>query len=238
MRISRASSEILRSVEQAKWQLASFSATPSGVLRIGVPLSISRLLTADLLDRVREAFPRVSLQISEAWTAHIHRDLLERKLDLGVINSSQLSREMRHRTLVREQLCLIKSANGAPCSQRLPIENLADIPLVLPPRPNGMRLLLDRVFDRHRFRPKIVLESEVWNVIIDVVQKGIACTLCPRREVKRELARGSLQAVQIDKPLYNQLCLARTSHRLPPFADHIFELLAHGIKELLRADLR
>lgn len=228
--------EILRDVEQAKWQLASFSATPSGVLRIGVPLSISRLLTTDLLDQMKEAFPRVSLQFSEAWSAHIYRDLLERKLDLGVINRSQLTGEMRYRSLVREPLMLIKAVNRPPSADRLPIDDLARIPLVLPPRPNGMRLLLDRVFERHGFKPKIVLESEVWSVIIDVVQKGIACTLSPCREVKRELTLGCVEAVPIDKPLHNQLCLVRASHTLPPFADSIFESLAQGIKQLMRAD--
>jgi LysR family nitrogen assimilation transcriptional regulator len=229
-------SEILKQIEQARWQIARFSATPSGVLRIGVPLSISRLLTADLLDRVRERFPHVSLQISEAWTAHIYRDLLERKLDLGVINSSQLTDEMQHRHLVREPLCLIRATNRPPAVRRLPIKDLAHLPLVLPPRPNGMRLLLDRVFERHAIEPTIVLESEVWSVIIDVVRKGIAYTLSPRREVKGELASGKLEAVAIERPVHNQLCLVRASSALPSFADPILELLAQGLKDLLRAE--
>jgi LysR family nitrogen assimilation transcriptional regulator len=226
--------DILHRVDQAKWQLVSYSATPSGVLRIGVPLSISRLLTADLLDRVQKAFPRVSLQISEAWTAHIYRDLLERKLDLGVLNRSQITGEMLHRSLAREPLCLIKAANRPPWRSKVDIARLGETPLVLPPRPNGMRLMLDRVFERQGIRPDIVLESEVWNVIIDVVQKGIACTLSPRREVKRELDAGLLEAVPLDRPLHNQLTLVRMSHALPPFADPIFALLAHGLKQLLK----
>lgn len=229
-------SEILRTVEQAKWQLSSFAATPSGVLRIGVPLSISRILTADLLDRVRESFPRVSLQISEAWTAHIHHDLLERKLDVGVLNASQLTGDMHHRRLCREPLYLIKGAGRPPWIERAPMASLAEIPLVLPPGPNGMRLMLDRVFARQGIAPRIVLESEVWNVIIDVVQKGIACTLSPRREVKRELTAGTLEAIPLEKPVHNQLALVRGSHARLPFADPIFELLAQGIKQLLRAD--
>ena len=229
-------SEILHIAEDTKWQISSFSATPSGVLRIGVPLSISRILTADLLDRVRKSFPRVSLQISEAWTAHIHHDLLERKLDVGVLNTSQLTADMRHRRLCREQLYLIKGAGRPPRLQRTPMATLAEIPLVLPPRPNGMRLMLDRVFEQQGIAPCIVLELEVWNVIVDVVQKGIACTLSPRREVKRDLIAGTLEAIPLEKPLHNQLAVVRTSHALPPFADPIFELLAQGIKQLLRAD--
>lgn len=230
--------EVLQRIEFAKRQVASFSATPRGILRIGVPLSISKLLTADLLDRVRERFPQVSLQISEAWTAHIHRDLLDRKLDLGVLNSSQLSPEMPHRRLVREPLFLIKAGNRPPSTLSISVRDLAHMPLVLPPRPNGMRLRLDRVFERHSIEPRIVLESEVWSVIIDVVRKGVACTLSPLREVKSELASGKLEAIAIDKPLHNQLCLVRTSSVLPPFADPIFELLAVGIRELLRAEAR
>ena len=61
-----------------------------------------------------------------------------------------------------------------------------------------------------------------------------ACTLSPRREVKRELEAGLLEAVPLVRPLHNQLSLVRTSHVLPPFADPIFELLAHGLKQLLK----
>jgi hypothetical protein len=42
-----------------------------------------------------------------------------------------------------------------------------------------------------------------------------ACTLSPRREVKRELNAGLLEAVPLDRPLHNQLSLVRTSHVLP-----------------------
>ena len=40
-------------------------------------------MTSELYQLVRAQFPNIRLQISEAWTGHIRRDLLDGKLDCG-----------------------------------------------------------------------------------------------------------------------------------------------------------
>jgi LysR family nitrogen assimilation transcriptional regulator len=231
---------ILQSVNEAKWALASYSRNPAGTIRVAVPPAISRLLTAELFQRLKAQFPRVSLQITEAWTGHIYEQLLDRKLDLGVICNSQLDDKMLYRPLVTESVYLIRSPGGIDPEKPLRIQDLAEIPLVLPPRPHGMRLLVEQAFRRFSVEPKIVLESEVWTVIKDVVQKGIACTLLPPREVDRELNLGLLQSVPIAKPgIRHVISLARlSSAALPPYADAIFEFMTEQLRSMILIETR
>ena len=151
--------EILRNVEDSKRELkALFSSGASAVIKIGLPLTLSRLLTPELFDTARAHFPEIQIQISEAWTGHIHRDLLDGKLDFGVISNRQLDRCMIYRQLIKESVHLM-CAPDHPLSRRPQrIEDLGRTPLVLPPQAHGIRLVVDDAFQRCLMRPNIVLE--------------------------------------------------------------------------------
>jgi LysR family nitrogen assimilation transcriptional regulator len=227
--------EILRHADEARSQLAGILAAPCSIIRIGVTPAIGRLLSSDLFDDLKAHFPNVSLQISEAWTGHIYNALSDRKVDFGVVTNSQLNGSIFHRTLAIEPIHLIKAHKKFTNRRSLQIRDLAQFPLVLPPRPHGIRLMIDNVFRRHGVRPNVVLESEVWAVIKDVVQKGIACTLFPLREVKLEVTSGLLDNVPILGPrIRNELCLARLSNNsLPPASDLVFDFLVKRFRQMI-----
>ncbi len=234
----RRATDILRNIDEAKWQVASLASAPSGTLRIGIPLSVSKILTPSLFDAASKAFPHITLQVSEAWTGHIHRNLLDRKLDFGVISDHHIDSKMTYHELSMENVHIIGAPNKTPKGSALHFSELAKMPLVLPPRQHGMRIIVDDIFQRHATRPRIVLESEVWAIIIDVVQKGIAYTLFPPREFFAEIAAGHLRSVPIVKPsIPSGLCLARlSSASLPPHADHVFDFIARKLKAMIRAE--
>jgi DNA-binding transcriptional LysR family regulator len=100
-----------------------------------------------------------------------------------------------------------------------------------------MRLIVDDIFQQHSMKSNIVLESEVWAIIIDVVQKGIAYTIFPPREFQAEIAAGHLRSVPVAKPaIQSGLCLARLSGvAMPPHADVVFNFMAKKLKKLIRS---
>lgn len=232
----RRATEILRNIDEAKWQVAALATKPSGTLRIGIPLSVSKILTPALFDAASKAFPHIALQVSEAWTGHLYRNLLDRKLDFGVISDHHIDSKMVCHELSMENVHLIGAPGKTPKGASLHFDKLAGMPLVLPPRPHGMRIIVDDIFQRHARRPNIVLESEVWAIIIDVVQKGIAYTLFPPREFHAEIAAGHLCSIPIVKPnIPSGLCLARlASATLPPHADQVFDFIAKKLKAMIR----
>lgn len=228
--------QIISAVDRAKQDLAAVADKPIGTIRLGVPPAISGCLTAELLDDLKHRYPQLSLKITERWTGHIRELLLERQLDFGVLSETQLNRRFEHVTLVSEPVCLVRSARTAGSRRPIRLENLSKIPLVVPPCPHGSRLVLDQALKRSGLKANIVLESEVWSVIKDVVQKGIACTLVPRREVLDELKKGALRAEPLQKPgIRHTIALARVvGRRRIPFEDDVFHSLSTHLQNALR----
>lgn len=232
----RQANDILRRIDDAKWRTSSFATKPSGTIRIGIPLSISKILTPALLDLAKKSFPNVSLQVSEAWTGHIYRNLLDRKLDFGVISDRHIDERMTHEELSKEAVHLIGAPGKTP-RHPLRLASLAGLPLVLPPRPHGVRLTVDDIFQQQGINSNIVLESEVWAIITDVVQKGIAFTVFPPREFQSEIATGHLRSVAIIRPTVKSgLSLARLSSvTMPPHTGLVFDFVARQLKRLIHA---
>jgi LysR family nitrogen assimilation transcriptional regulator len=228
-------SHILTAFEAAKADLAALKGHPVSTIRLGVPPAVSECLTAEFLGSVRANFPQIDLQIMERWTGHIHELLLEKKLDIGILSVTQIGKKFDHLTLADEPLFLIQARTGATPRPSISIRDLQDVPLVLAPRPHGSRLVLDEALKRHDIKANVVLESEVWSVIKDVVQKGIASTIVPRREVLHELRSGVLQARPLTRPaLRHKIVLARLrSGRRPTFEDDLFTFLSSQLRQAL-----
>jgi LysR family nitrogen assimilation transcriptional regulator len=161
--------------------------------------------------------------------------LIEKKIDFGILSVPQVNRSFRYLPLVDEPVHLVGSTEHHPRKKTWQLKDLSNIPLVLAPAPHGSRLVIDQMLRKHGVKAKIVLESEVWSVIKDVVQKGIAYTLVPRREVREEIKRGSLKAETISKPeIRHGLLLARlTKGAHTPFDNEVFEFLAPSLQQAL-----
>lgn len=95
---------------------------------------------------------------------------------------------------------------------------LSGRPLVLPSRPNGLRLALDQLSRKHGIRLNIVMEVDTGTAMKDVAICGQALTLLPRMAVKEEVLAGVLRAVQIVRPgIRRTVALSLATHRPPRF---------------------
>lgn len=232
-RLLRHATEILKAFDDAKQDIASLADEPKGIIRLGVPPAVSECLSAELLDTLKARFSQVSLQITETWSGHIRALLTEKKLDFGILSLPQVNRSFHYTPIAEETFYLVSSSKRPSLPENLRLRDLGSIPLVLAPMPHGSRLVIDQALKQFGIKANIVLESEVWSVIKDVVKKGIACTLVPRRDVVEELRNGDLKAEPLQKPGIRQtLVLARMSdRRKSPFENEIFDFLAPRLQQ-------
>jgi len=226
--------QILAACDAAKLELATLANRPTGIVRLGVPPAVSECLTAEFLEVLNKRYPQVSLQITERWTGYLRELVLEKKLDFAVLSITQLTRKFHHVALVEEPVYLITAPRHAP-GPPVKIRELANIPLVLAPHPHGSRLVVEQTLKKFSIKPNIVLESDIWSVIKDAVQKDVAATLVPRRDVIEELRRGVLQATPLQKPgIRHTIALARlTGGRRASFEDELFGFLASRLQQAL-----
>lgn len=92
--------------------------------------------------------------------------------------------------------------------------DLAGRPLVVPSRPNGLRLALDPLSRRHGVRLDIVMAVDTGAAMKDVALSGQALTLLPRMAVKDEVGAVRFAAVKGVRPaIPRTIALALATHR-------------------------
>ena len=146
---------------------------PSGVVRLGVVPAAARPLVGMLYQRIASRFPRINLQFVEGFSNPLEEQLASGQIDLAVVN-----RYGRLRRRGEERLCVIDSlVIGPPGSFRkvgreIAFKQLAELPLVLAARPNGLRVALDQLCRRVGVQLRVVVESDSLLIMKDVVRAG------------------------------------------------------------------
>lgn len=225
--LCRAAERIFAQLDEAKAAILDSKESPSGVVRLGVPPSLSSYFSTHVDDLVRSRYPGICLKISEGWTGFLYDWIVSDTIDLGIIYSSQLTEHLVWEPLVTEDVCVIGKPTGNPCQTDYSLTQLAQLPLVLPPRPHGLRLVIDKVFSKHGLSPNIVSEAEVWRILKDQVERGDVFALLPPSEVREEIEAHRLCATPIAKPgIKRTLCIARSSQkRMTKAVEKVFETI-------------
>ncbi|CAN7772135.1 LysR substrate-binding domain-containing protein [Variovorax sp. LjRoot290] len=202
---------ILRQLEQAHDVAQSSATAPNGPVSVGFPISTALLLSMPFLETMRERFPRVTLHITEGLSGHLSELAINARLDVALLFQAHASAGLVVEPMWTEDLLLI-----APADAELPdpigIEEAAQLPLIMPARGHGARMVLDAALARHGLNPTFVAEIDSNATLNRAVQKGHGFSFLPWTAVYHELAEGRLRAVAVDVPhLYRTVSLCRAS---------------------------
>ncbi len=143
--------QILDQVRVAENDLKRMVGEAENVARIGIPSSVSRMLTLPLLQAVERSMPGVSLHIAEGLTSDLQAWLAEDRLDLAILyHHPQESLPAQADVLRREPLYLVSPARAAEedaGAGAISLAELARVDLILPT-------------GRHRIRRQMVYETQ------------------------------------------------------------------------------
>jgi len=163
----------------------------AGRVALGLPPSVARVLTVPLMRAFRQEFPQAQLSISEALSAAMQEGVLSGRLDLALLYETSNLQGLEINHLLDEALVLVQVQNvQAPSSERTPdidLEALAEIPLVIPSRPNAIRMHVESEMARIACKPRIALEIDGISAILDLVQDGAGSAILPRNAVVRSM---------------------------------------------------
>jgi LysR family tcuABC transcriptional regulator len=68
------------------------------------------------------------------------------------------------------------------------LARLADVPLILPSGPHGLRHTIDAAFAAARAQPRVVAEVDSLALLMDAVREGLGATIQPGAAVARQPA--------------------------------------------------
>ncbi len=175
---------ILHQVALAREELGAVRGALAGRVSIGLPPSLSKLIAVPLTRRVRQELPDAQLTLTEGFSVLMLEGLRSGRLDLAVLYNPPASPDIERETLKHESLVLVGSRAGIaqldrPLGPSVPLRALAELPLILPSRPNSFRLALEAEMGRMGLRPRIVLEVDGLNAIVDLVREGLGFAVLP-----------------------------------------------------------
>lgn len=231
-RLRAALDEMLRATQEA----AELGDQPSGVVRIGLVPAATRPLVGLLHRQVSERFARIRLQFVDGFSNVLEERLVEGELDLAVINRFSLA---THRG--EERLCVLASqvvgpaGAFAPDQTEIDFKQLAELPLVVASRPNGLRVALDQSSRQAEVKLNVVVEADSLLTMKDLVLQAGLYTVLPHHVVHEEVLAGRMSAAHLVRPeLPRVLSLVITAHHPATAATRA---VAHEIRELVQREL-
>jgi LysR family nitrogen assimilation transcriptional regulator len=176
---------ILHQVSRAKEELGRVRGALAGRVAIGMPPSVSRVVAVPLIREFRRTMPDATLSIMEGLTVSMHEALLTGRLDIALLYNATPAPGIELTPLVDEPLFLVERQTAKKATKPRPVSlrDLADFPLVIPSRPNAIRMQVETELAAVGQRPNVVLEIDGVATILDLIQDGAGCAVLTRHAV-------------------------------------------------------
>jgi LysR family nitrogen assimilation transcriptional regulator len=209
---------ILHQVERAQEELEQARNKLGGKVALGMPPSVARVLTVPLTRAFREKMPDAHLSISEGLTAAMQESLLNGRLDIALLYNAKATAGLEISHLVQEELWLVQARQSAlqedPPPPPIRLKEVAKLPLVIPSRPNAIRMHVESEMAGIGCRPNIALEIDGVTSILELVADGAGSAILSRNAVTRSINPSAFSKRAISEPqLSIQLCSVVSSLR-------------------------
>ena len=193
---------ILYQVERAKQAVSDVRGTLSGRVVLGMPPSVARSLAIPLLRAFKAELPHAQLRITEGLTRGMQAQLLDGVVDVALLYNATPAQApgIDAELLCQEALVLVQATNKATNKAKLPsktasqadrfgneasidLREIAHLPLLIPSRPNALRMQLEAELMKLGLAPRIALEVDGVSAILDLVADGTGSAVLARHAV-------------------------------------------------------
>ena len=169
---------ILRQLSILKEQVGEQAA---GLLSFGIPPSWHHVFTEEFVARIIAESPAIKLRVYEGPSNVLREYMAAGLLDLAVVPFlPDPTPGYRQSRLLREPAMFVGSAASALLADvPTPIARLDGLKLVLPSRPNGLRLQVEHALARKGHAFKTAAEVDTLMLCLTLARRGVAHTVVP-----------------------------------------------------------
>jgi len=209
---------ILHQVERAREDLGRIRGALAGRVAIGLPPSVARVLTVPLTRAFRRQMPEAQLSITEGLSSGMLEGLSQGQLDLALLYSVPPTPEIDAQPLFDEELVLVQArAPGLqedPPPAAISLAEFAELPLVIPTRPNAIRMHVESELANIGMRPNIAMEIDGVSAILDLVAEGMGYAILSRNAVASSIRPSAYTLRPVgEPPLRTRVWLASSAQR-------------------------
>ncbi len=180
---------------------------------LAAPYSICKVAGVVLVEAFLRHAPQVSFRLVEAFTGQIRGWLDDGKVDLGVLHDLGPLRHLTARRLATEELYLVGPAGRYGDIEAMPdapVADLAELPMILPGLPHGLRQVIEQEAARFGVVLKVRQEIDAMAYIGDLVAAGHGYSVLPLPVISDALGAGRISIARIGGGVIRRtLCLVR-----------------------------
>lgn len=203
---------IIHQVQRAREEVERVRGGLSGRVAVGLPPSVALALTVPLTKAFRAQFPDGTLCICEGLSTTLRESLASGRLDIALLYNAAPTRDMTLEPLADDELMLVRQGTGD-VAHPVTLKELAAVALIVPSRPNAIRLQLEQTLADAGLTPNVTLEIDAVGAILQLVADGAGCAVLSRTAISFSNKADTLQAHPITPALTTRLSLAATAHR-------------------------
>ncbi|KVM68175.1 LysR family transcriptional regulator [Burkholderia ubonensis] len=179
MTLYRHARNVLRQIEHIRRDVKEGGNAESGSVSVGFPTTIATILGVPLFKRLRQRYPGIRFQMFESLSGYISELLLNGRLDLAVLFRESETAGMSVSPLFDESLYVIGHGLPGEDDGSCPLSQLANLPIVAPSSPNGLRLLIERAFAQAGVELNIAADIDSLPAELEIAHTGDAYAILP-----------------------------------------------------------
>ncbi|NMJ43507.1 LysR family transcriptional regulator [Roseomonas sp. JC162] len=212
--------DILKLMESAREELRSAASEPIGDVSLGLPQSVSMVLTVPLVETVLATMPKVRLHVVEAMTGYIPGWLRSGHLDLGMLFRSSDATGLVTRRFLDESLYVVGPPGAFPVAGRkgayrcgsVPFSTLGGLPLIAPGRPHGLRDLVDEAARSQGVELHPIVEVDAIAPMLELTARGVGHCVLSYAVVRGAIEEGRVSAARlVDPPIRRSIFICRAA---------------------------
>lgn len=210
---------ILHQVARAREDLGRVRGALAGRVAVGLPPSASKMMTVPLTREFRHRLPNATLSISEGLSISMQEWLLAGRLDIALLYNPAATADLDITPLAEDALYLVSKKDHAQdkavTQDAIKLKDVAQLPLVVPNRPNAIRTLIESQMAAIGCKPCINLEIDGVSAILDLVAEGEGHAILSKYALTTAINPDAYLIRPIVEPqLISRLCMATASGRI------------------------
>lgn len=204
LRLVHHARQICQSLELCLSEMRDVGGAVRGPVVLGLPPSVSMVLSVPLAETVRVELPQVRLQATEAMSGFIRGWIADRTVDIGFLYDIDTADRFNVIHLLDESLCFFAPPDDWPLSASpgtpVALADLVGLELILPSPSHGLRKTIERHARDMGIILNVVIEMDAMTQIKELVARGSGYTILAPAAAHDFVARGELVKSPIAVP--------------------------------------
>lgn len=184
--LRRQAGDLIAQADAIRSDIRNRGNEPTGVLRIGANPSIGDAVFPALAKSYTSRYPKVRLHLVTDMTINVQDGIRKGALDCGIIAFPDRDPSLVLQPVATERIHLVSHrTNDLPIGAFCTVQQLANVPLVLPGLPHRERLGYERLAAAKGYTLDCRMEADSLTILQDLARLGLGHLLLPSSAISK-----------------------------------------------------